>query len=209
MLPSAPEMAAPAAGLHPGSSEEARIGPNSVLQLVPLLDAQLGSAARQQLLARAGLRELPSDDGLMAEAPAARLHQALRRDYPEQAPDLAREAGERTGDYLIAHRIPPVARHVMCNIPSWLAAPLLAGAIEKHAWTFAGSGRFRIVSRQPLVFELIDNPVVRGEQADKPLCHWHAAVFQRLFNVLVDRHMQCQETACCAAGADACRFTLT
>lgn len=190
------------------AGDGARIGPNSILQLVPVLDAKLGPTARQRLLARAGLEALPADDGLMDEAPAARLHQALRRYHPDAAPELAREAGERTGDYILAHRIPPVARRVMKNMPTWLAAPLLASAIEKHAWTFAGSGRFRVVSRQPLVFELEDNPVVRGEVSDKPLCHWHAAVFQRLFNVLVDRHMQCQERVCCASGADACRFAL-
>ncbi|KGE02903.1 bacteriochlorophyll 4-vinyl reductase [Pseudohaliea rubra] len=202
------EVAAPRGAGNAGAGG-ARIGPNSVLQLVPVLDAQLGPLARHRLLASAGLRELPPDDGLMPEEPAAALHQALRRQYPAQAAELAREAGERTGDYILAHRIPPIARQVIRKMPSWLAAPILASSIEKHAWTFAGSGRFRVVSRQPLVFELVDNPVVRGEHADRPLCDWHAAVFQRLFNVLVDKHMKCVETQCCATGAESCRFTLT
>jgi len=202
------EVAAPrgAGAAGPGG---ARIGPNSVLQLVPVLDAQLGPLARQRLLTSAGLRELPPDEGLMPEGPAAALHQELRRQYPAEAAELAREAGERTGDYILAHRIPPIARRVIRKMPAWLAAPILASSIEKHAWTFAGSGRFRVVSRQPLVFELVDNPVVRGEHADRPLCDWHAAVFQRLFNVLVDKHMKCVETQCCATGAESCRFTLT
>ena len=202
------EVAAPrgAGAAGPGG---ARIGPNSVLQLVPVLDAQLGPLARQRLLTSAGLRELPPDEGLMPEEPAAALHQELRRQYPAEAAELAREAGERTGDYILAHRIPPIARRVIRKMPAWLAAPILASSIEKHAWTFAGSGRFRVVSRQPLVFELVDNPVVRGEHADRPLCDWHAAVLQRLFNVLVDKHMKCVETQCCATGAESCRFTLT
>lgn len=202
------EVAAPRGAGEAGAGG-ARIGPNSVLQLVPVLDAQLGPLARQRLLASAGLKELPSDEGLMPEGPAALLHQELRRQYAADAGELAREAGERTGDYIIAHRIPTVARRVIRKMPAWLGAPLLASAIEKHAWTFAGSGTFRVVSRQPLVFELIDNPVVRGEHADHPLCDWHAAVFQRLFNVLVDRHMKCVETRCCAMGAESCRFELT
>jgi divinyl protochlorophyllide a 8-vinyl-reductase len=192
---------------HPPAA--ARIGPNSILQLVPVLDARLGETARVDLLTEAGVSALPDDDGLMDELPAARVHQALRRRYPTLAPDLAREAGERTGDYILRYRIPTLAQRVLRNLPAWLAAPLLASAIEKHAWTFAGSGRFRVLSRQPLVFELADNPVVRGERAEAPICEWHVAVFQRLYNVLVDKNMQCVETQCCACGADSCRFALT
>jgi divinyl protochlorophyllide a 8-vinyl-reductase len=208
MRQGAPEMPAPRSAGAAGAGG-ARIGPNSVLQLVPVLDARLGPLARQRLLASAGLEELPADDDLMPEGPAAFLHQELRRQYPAKAGELAWEAGERTADYILAHRIPTIARRVIRKMPAWLAAPILASAIEKHAWTFAGSGTFRVVSRQPLVLEIADNPVVRGEHADRPLCDWHAAVFQRLFNVLVDQHMKCVETQCCATGAESCRFMLT
>ena len=50
------------------------IGPNSVLQLVPLLDAELGAAERERLLSASGLEDLPSNEGLMLETPAAALH---------------------------------------------------------------------------------------------------------------------------------------
>ncbi len=194
--------------MNAAAQQPALIGPNSILQLVPVLDAAVGERARSELLAEARVHTLPSDDGLMDEAPAARVHQLLRRRYPERAEELARLAGERTGDYILAHRIPPVARRVLRSMPPWLAAPLLANAIEKHAWTFAGSGRFRILSRYPLIFALDDNPVVRGERADRPVCAWHAAVFQRLFNVIVDEELRCVETACCASGAASCVFEL-
>jgi divinyl protochlorophyllide a 8-vinyl-reductase len=97
----------------------------------------------------------------------------------------------------------------MRYLPSWLSAPMLASVIEKHAWTFAGSGTFRVRSKHPLVFELNDNPVVRGEQAEAPICHWHAAVFQRLFTEIVDSNLQCTETECCASGASHCRFEIS
>lgn len=190
------------------AAEPARIGPNSVLQLVPLLDDRLGTGPREMLLAQSGLTELPSDEGLMEEGPAARLHQAVRAMYPELAPELTRRAGLRTADYIISHRIPPVVIHLLQHSPPWLSAHLLAKTIEKHAWTFAGSGRFQIASKRPLVFELHDNPVVRGEQADRPICHWHTAVFQRLFNNLVDPGLRVRETACCATGSPCCRFEL-
>jgi divinyl protochlorophyllide a 8-vinyl-reductase len=186
----------------------ARIGPNSVLQLVPLLDEVLGEGERNRLMRLSGLSVLPSNDGLMEETPAATLHQALRSHHPSVAASLTRQAGERTADYIIKHRIPVAALQVMRHLPAWLSAPMLASVIEKHAWTFAGSGSFRVVSKQPLIFELVDNPVVRGESADAPICHWHTAVFQRLFNDIVDPSLKCIETHCCASGAESCRFEI-
>jgi len=194
--------------IPPVEGSQARIGPNSVLQLVPLLDDLLGLEERDRLLHLSGLDALPSDDGLMAEGPAAALHQALRAEHPSIAPMMTRRAGERTGDYIIQHRIPVAALRVMRRLPPWLAGHLLARVIERHAWTFAGSGAFRIASRSPLTFELRDNPVVRGERAARPICHWHAAVFERLFNDIVDPNLRCVETQCCASGADSCRFEL-
>ncbi|MEM1431648.1 MAG: V4R domain-containing protein, partial [Pseudomonadota bacterium] len=41
-----------------------------------------------------------------------------------------------------------------------------------------------------------------------PLCHWHAAVFERLFRVLVSPESSVTEVACCAMGAPACRFEI-
>lgn len=204
----APEVRA-AAAIGAAEPNEARIGPNSVLQLVQVLDTHVGEAARQALMREAGLMALPADNGLMPEGPAARLHQALRRGYPAEAASLlAGEAGERTGDYILAHRIPHPAQRLLRVLPRSLATRLLAGAIGKHAWTFAGSGDFRVARGRPLTFELHDNPVVRGEHATQPLCHWHAAVFQRLFNALVSADIRCVETHCCAMGAPACRFAI-
>jgi divinyl protochlorophyllide a 8-vinyl-reductase len=187
----------------------ARIGPNAILQLVPVLEDAAGAETTRHLLARAGIFELPDPAaGLMDEAPAARLHQALRAEMPEVAPMLAREAGWRTGDYILAHRIPKPAQRLLRLMPARLGAPILARAVEKHAWTFCGSGVFTLVSTWPVVFEIADNPVVRGEHSATPLCHWHAAVFERLFSALCGRTWRCTETACCAQGAPACRFEM-
>jgi len=122
---------------------------------------------------------------------------------------MARAAGRRTGDYIRIHRIPRRAQALLRVLPARLSARLLARAIARHAWTFAGSGRFRVASRAPLVFEIADNPLVCGEHAAAPVCHWHAAVFARLYTRLVARDYTCVETACCATGAPACRFALT
>lgn len=204
-----PSPAAAARISWPGMPEPAapgRIGPNAVLQLLPVLDAaEPGLAAR--LLCEAGLDAPPGDHGLMAEAPAAALHRAVRARRTD-APDLLRRAGQGTAAYILAHRIPPAARAVLRLLPAPLAAPLLARTIARHAWTFAGSGRFRSEGRGPLAFELADNPLIRGEAAAGPLCHWHAAVLTGLFAALVHRDARVTEAACAAQGAPACRFVL-
>ncbi len=188
---------------------QARIGPNAVLQLVPVLDRVVGRAARVRMMAGAGLFEMPDGTTMIDEGPVARLHQHMRRDLPDLAPAIARAAGRRTGDYILIHRIPRPAQALLHVLPAALSARLLAQAIARHAWTFAGSGRFRVASRAPLVFEIADNPMVRGEHARAPVCHWHAAVFARLYARLVAPDYTCTEIACCATGAPACRFVLT
>ena len=182
------------------------IGPNAILQLLPVLEQAGGIQLRDHVMAEAGLFAPPSDAGMMPEAPAARIHQVLRVIEPQMAPSLAWAAGVRTAEYILAHRIPKLAQQVLGVLPASLAGPLLSKAIEKHAWTFAGSGAFSVVG--PMMFEIADNPIVRGEISDHTLCHWHTAVFETLFIKLVDPHLRCEEVSCCAMAAPACRFVL-
>lgn len=190
------------------SGSEARIGPNAILQLVPVLDHRIGVSGRDALLQAAGIEALPDGSAMIDEAPVARLHQELRRAVPEIAPGVASAAGTATGDYILKHRIPGFAQRLLKMLPAPLAARLLSAAIQKHAWTFAGSGSFRVVSRQPITFEISDNPVVRGEWSKTPVCAWHAAVFERLFRVLVADDYRAVETHCAAAGDAVCRFSI-
>jgi divinyl protochlorophyllide a 8-vinyl-reductase len=187
---------------------QALIGPNAILQLLPQIERIGGEARVAQMLGEAGVFEVPDGSQMIPEGDAARLHQVLRRDEPVLAPELAAAAGRGTADYILAHRIPKPAQWLLKAMPAPLAARALARAIGKHAWTFAGSGHFRAVT--PWMFEIALNPIVRGEAADGPLCHWHAAVFARLYGTLVAPGCICRETACCAMpGHDACRFEIT
>lgn len=186
--------------------DRALIGPNAILQLVPVLDRNLGRSARDVLLEESAVA-IPDGTHMIPQDHAARLHQALRHDFPERAASLAAQAGLATADYIIAHRIPAKAQILMGFLPAPLAARALSAAITRHAWTFAGTGRFRVLS--PWVFEIADNPVIAGETSDHPLCHWHAAVFERLYRRLVHPTVICRETACGAMGAQACRFELS
>lgn len=168
------------------------IGPNAILQLVPVLRAHLGEARAQDIYAAADLQSLPDGTQMIPEEDAARLHQAVRQLEPQRAEILLREAGERTADYILAHRIPRFAQSILKILPAPFAARLLARAIAQHAWTFVGSGTFRVIS--PWCFEIENNPLNSGEKESPCSAIWNAAVFERLYKVLVhDRaaHFEC------------------
>jgi divinyl protochlorophyllide a 8-vinyl-reductase len=205
-----PAQAPAGSGVAPAGSGVApagRIGPNAILQLLAALEDALGPGAGGRLLAAAGL-DGPPPEGMIPEDDARRLHLALRAAHPDEAAAIAAEAGARTAAYILTHRIPRPARQLLRALPPALAAALLSRAIARHAWTFAGSGRFRLVSARPPVFELAANPLVRGLMAAEPACDWHRAVFEGLFRALAGGGWRAAETACCAAGAPACRFEL-
>jgi len=189
-------------------AEGAVIGPNAILQLLPQIERIGGEARVAQMLEEAGIFEVPDGSHMIPEGDAARLHQALRRDEPDMAAQLATEAGRATADYILAHRIPAAVQVILKLLPAPLAARALSKAIAKHSWTFAGSGAFRVLS--PWCFEIGHNPIVHGEHSDTPLCHWHAAVFTQLYQVLVDLRSVCREVSCCAVlHGEACRFEIT
>lgn len=188
---------------------KARIGPNAVTQLLAALRAAGQASLLPELVAIAGgadwLAHPPTD--MIEERAVARLHQAVRRSLPsEQAGRLMADAGRRTADYLLAARIPLLARIILACLPPALAARLLVRAIRANAWTFAGSARFDARAADTVTFELRGNPFCAGEVARAPVCAWHAAVLQRLFSRLVSRRMWLIESACEARGDACCRF---
>lgn len=187
----------------PHPVQPALIGPNAILQLDPLLRA---AGLDRAVYEAADLDVLPDGESMIDEAPVARVHQALRRLAPDMAEGLSYEAGVMTGRYILTHRIPQTAQSMLLSLPWRLSARLLARAIAANAWTFAGSGEFRVLS--PFSFELRDNPIVRGERADHAICHWHCGVFTTLYAALVHPKMRCVETECGATGYPACRFEL-
>ncbi len=186
----------------------ARIGPNALLQLVPVLDEAMGKAGRIRLFEAAGVPDLPSGEEMIDEADVIAVHQMLRQTRPDDFATLAAAAGRGTGAYILNNRIPEAAQFVLRALPPKLSSRILVRVIGKNAWTFMGSGEFRVIRASPPVLEVFDNPMVRGAHSDVPLCHWHAAVFARLFGRLCGMG-RVRETACCAMGAPACRFEIT
>jgi len=188
-----------------------RIGPNAITRLAEVLPALVGSSATQRLFEHAGLATYLATppEQMVDEAEVTRLHRTLRADFgPALAAEAARQAGSRTADYLLAHRIPKPVQALLKALPAPLAARVLLAAIRRHAWTFAGSGSFTAVAGQPVVLTIRHNPLCKGLSADAPACDFYAAVFERLFRVLVHAGATVAETACEACGDAECRFEL-
>lgn len=193
-----PEDAAQGSGL---------IGPNAILQTLPVLDGLLGPKGCRDVLNHAGIAEIPDGNHMIPEALAARLHRQIRLDAPGLASRISAQAGIATANYILANRIPRPAQIVLRCLPAGPAARLLSTAIDKHAWTFAGSGQFSVLT--PWKFKIADNPLVRGETDTSCLCSWHAAVFARLYQALVSPECSCQEISCGAqAVASCCEFEI-
>jgi divinyl protochlorophyllide a 8-vinyl-reductase len=192
-----------------------RIGPNAITRVAEVLPGLLGEAGTRALFDSAGLGEhlRTPPQHMVDETDVARLHRALRQQLGHGlAAEVARQAGLRTADYLLAHRIPRPVQAVLKRLPAAWAARLLLQAIGRHAWTFAGSGRFTARAGRPCVLTITGNPLCRGADllppSPLPACDFYAATFERLFQVLVHPAAQAVETACEARGDVACVFEL-
>jgi divinyl protochlorophyllide a 8-vinyl-reductase len=214
-LGSAGLMPAAAGGHAGGAGRQGLIGPNAITRVAEVLPPRVGSAATWALFDSVGLvhhlRQPPQH--MVDEEEVRRLHGALREQLGwDRAGAVARDAGLRTADYLLAHRIPRPVQAVLKKLPARLAARVLLAAISRHAWTFAGSGRFQahapLRAGAPVVLRIQDNPLCRGVRAQAPACDYYAAVFQRLFQVLVHRASRVHEVACEACGDAECRFEI-
>jgi divinyl protochlorophyllide a 8-vinyl-reductase len=181
------------------------VGPNAILQTLEALQALAGPQALTRVCAAAGMPGLPDDPpaAMIPAQDALRLHRAVAETLPASlAEAVARDAGRRTGDYILAHRIPAPARGLLWLMPGRLAGPALLTAIGRHAWTFAGAAEVTCLRRPELELVIRDNPLAL------PGCPWHRAVLARLFQRLVDPGMTVAHTACCAVGDPVCRFVL-
>lgn len=181
------------------------VGPNAVIQVSGALRDTFGQDRARAVFAKAGLCRLfdHPPDRMIDEALAGKLLAELWCSLPTaDARCIALEAGRRTADYVIAHRIPLAVRYLLALAPSRLAAPILLRAIQRNAWTFAGSGECKVLLSPRLIIEIKKNPLA------VPDCAWHSAVFERLFCRLVARNTRVRHTNCCGHGDAVCRFQI-
>jgi divinyl protochlorophyllide a 8-vinyl-reductase len=188
---------------------QAKIGPNAITRVAETLRVEIGDSRTASFFATAGLLDyyLSPPETMVDEDHVARLHRQLRIAFEaKDAIHVSRSAGLKTADYLLATRIPKPVQWLLRKLPAALASRVLLAAIKRHAWTFAGSGEFTAVAGMPVKLRIRNNPLCRDTRTHTPVCHYFAATFERLFQVLVHRNAKVSETACEAAGAPACEF---
>jgi divinyl protochlorophyllide a 8-vinyl-reductase len=182
------------------------VAPQVALEVLAETEARLGRPALAPLLAEAGLTRPPGLTAPLPEATAHALHRALRHRHPQDAPDILSRAGRATGDDLIAMQLSARAQSLLSSGPWTVSAWLLGRWAKQNSWTFAGSAVFAPTGA--LEFEMVANPLIRGETASSTLCSFHQSLFERLFQRLVDPGLVCRELECQATGAPACRFAV-
>lgn len=183
------------------------VGPNAIIQTRTALDALVGADKRRAIFDAAGLERFADEDpDAMVEASTVNAlnRQIAARLDAETAHAVMKRAGELTGDYILANRIPKAAQWLLKQLPGNIAQRALMAAIARNAWTFAGNAR---VERGAGFIAIHDNPICLGK-AGFSSCIWHAAVFRRLFQTLVDPAITIQETECVGWGSDVCRFEI-
>lgn len=194
----------------PATPATGRIGPNVIIQTARALSTRVGDDVADRLLVRSTaytLADLPQEmvDESTANALVRAVHDAYGLAF---ARDVMQESGRRTGDYLLAHRIPKPAQWLLPLLPSALALRVLLAAIGRHTWTFAGSAHVHITSGDPAVITIHRCPLCAGQRSSEPLCDFYAGTFGRLAQALLGPDGWAEEVACEARGDAACRFLM-
>lgn len=182
------------------------MAPRVVLDVLDAVSAQLGTDATGTLIRQAELVRIPTETEPVREDRAARMHQSVVALFPTAAVAVLRRAGQATADRLMLTQQSLRAQTMLAGAPWPIAAWLLGRWAHQHDWTFIGTGRFTVITA--LEFELADNPLIRGIRSSGLACHWHAALFERLFQRMVDTELECRELVCAASGAPVCRFVI-
>lgn len=131
---------------------------------------------------------------------------------PERAEAVLRRAGSLTARYVARHRIPRAFRWLLRWLPDRWALQLLLSAFERHAWTFAGSGTFRVVDG--LTLSLTGCPTCRPAEDVPHLGDvsgfsgaYYEAAFEDLIHLAAPRALV-REVQCAHVGAPDCRFEI-
>lgn len=184
-----------------------RIGPNAIVQTLRALAESHGDEAAATLSRRA---DLPHDSwtALVPESWFIRVIRELRVILPpSEAEAVLRRAGALTGDYVRENRIPAPFRLALALLPPRVALPLLIRAFRRHAWTFAGSGRFQVEGPFPGTLVLDGAPTCRHARGPERSGSYYEAAFETLLS-LACPGIRVREAACRAVGDPACRFRL-
>lgn len=190
------------------ATEQARIGPNAVIQTAGVLRDRYGRAQAEAMLAEATGRTLDQMPTHMVDESEVRALVRTCLAHLGHRPTRAvlREAGQRTAEYLLANRIPRPVQWLLRVLPASIGVRLLSRAMAQHAWTFAGSGHFHVQFGRAPEFSIGDCPLCRGLTLDAPVCDFYAGTFEILLSRLVRRDTCVAQVESAASGGHACRY---
>lgn len=197
--------AAPDPPLTDSESRAGVIGPNAVLQLMSPLRRAAGEAALHDVFNRARVAHWLSQPPLamVPEQPVLDLFLSVLEELgPEDGARVLTEAGAGTARYIMSNRIPGPVRLLLRALPPRPAGALLLRAIERHAWTFAGSGECRTEHTRRFTLVIRNNPLAT------PDCPWHQGVLQTMFQSLVSRRCSLHYSNCGTRACTCCRFDI-
>ncbi len=186
----------------------ARIGPNAVIQTARVLRDRYGRAKAEAMLAEATGRTMEQMPEHMVDESEVRalVRTCLAHLGPRQTQAVLRESGQRTAEYLLAHRIPRPVQWLLRVLPAPIGVRILARAMAQHAWTFAGSGHFHVRYSPSPEFTIAECPLCRGLTLDAPVCDFYAGTFEELLSRLVRRDTCVAQVESAASGGRACRY---
>jgi divinyl protochlorophyllide a 8-vinyl-reductase len=185
----------------------ARIGPNAVLQTLTALEQLEGAERRESALRRARI-EPARLTGMVPEAWFLAMIRAVRDLLPPARADaVLRLAGTYTADYVAENRIPRFFRSLLAVLPARVGIPLLLAAFRRHAWTFAGSGRFSVEGGYPGTLVLDQCPTCRLGTSRLPAGAYYEAAFEGLLHI-VDARVRVREFRCRSVGDPSCQFAI-
>lgn len=196
-----------ATAVHPTG----KLGPNAIIQTVAALEEALGVERARAALVRGGAGDLPDHlpQALIDEHEFHELVMLLIDQLGGDATiDILARSGQLTAEYVFANRIPAIVRAILRILPPQLGLKILLPAMQRHTWTFAGSGSFAYHSGVMPWLE-VANPAVRDDRAlAGALCAYYRGAFAQMLRMLIDPRARLRDCECQARGDRRCRYAI-
>jgi divinyl protochlorophyllide a 8-vinyl-reductase len=193
-------------------AQASRIGPNTIIDLAHVLRNRYGEDLAGSLLFDSTGYALTALPGAMVDEREAQtfVRLVMTQLGERTGTRVLHEAGHRTAEYLMTHRIPKATLWVMRALPARAGLSLLLKAVQANAWTFVGSGELSVQSHArgaDLTFHAC--AMCRDLRSDRPVCDFYAGTFEHLVRTLVAPRARVMEVECQAQGGHCCRFEVT
>jgi hydrogenase maturation protein HypF len=137
----------------------------------------------------------PGSAALGVMLPASPLHQLLAAGFGRP---LVATSGNRSGEPLCLEPAEALDRLAGIADGFLLHNRPIARRLDDSV--------LQVIEGRPVLLRIRHNPLCQGLATVAPACHYYAATFERLFQVLVHPRAQVVEVACEACGDAECRF---